>query len=125
MIKQYVEMLLLMSSAHVPIFCRKQLLEKVKVRFFIGVSQCTLTVLLSQTKDRTYLKILTGLSFGTHDPIFLLCSIMAGDIPWLDYVTRTDSLSQTNKAYVWHTCFVKNLDKDVSYHCSNTYQSSV
>ena len=57
MIKQYVEILLLMSSAHVPIFCRKQLLEKVKVRFVIGVSQCTLTVFLSQTKDRTFLRI--------------------------------------------------------------------
>ena len=45
-----------MPSAHRPIFCCKDLREKirVKVRFFIGVSQRTWTDFLSQTKHRTY-----------------------------------------------------------------------
>ena len=47
----------LMPSAHGPIFCRKELREKVKVRFVIGVSQLTRTDFLSQTKHRTYLTI--------------------------------------------------------------------
>ena len=46
-------------SAHGSIFCRNELREKVrvKVRFFIVVSQCTQTDFLSQTKHQTYLAI--------------------------------------------------------------------
>ena len=43
-----------MSSAHGPIFCRKELREKVgvKVRFFLGLSQRTRTDFLSQAAPR-------------------------------------------------------------------------
>ena len=48
-----------MPSTHRPIFCRKELREKVgvKVRFFIGVNQRTRADFLWQTKHRTYLTI--------------------------------------------------------------------
>ena len=47
----------IMPSAHRSIFCRKELREKVrvKVRSIIGVSQCTWTDFLSQTKHQTCL----------------------------------------------------------------------
>ena len=52
----------LMPSTHGPIFCRKELWEKVrvKVKFFIRVSQGTRTDFLSQTKQPTNLKIFYG-----------------------------------------------------------------
>ena len=81
-----------MPSTHRPIFCRKELREKVgvKVRFFIGVNQRTRADFLSQTKHRTYLTIFfrcviwhTRLDFLSE----LLCVTMAGEVTLLDYVT--------------------------------------
>ena len=31
----------------------------------------------------------------------------------------------TYKAYMYRACFVKNLDQNIYYYCSNTYKSSV
>ena len=45
-----------MPSAHGPIFCRKELREKVgvKVRFFLRLSQCTRPELFSLAAPRKY-----------------------------------------------------------------------
>ena len=81
--------LLFIPSAHGPIFCRKELREKVgvKVRFFLGQSQrifCCKQLrekmgpTLSRTKSqRTRTDLLSE----------LLCVTIAGEVPLLDDVT--------------------------------------
>ena len=81
-----------MSSAHGPLFCCKQLQEKigVKVQFFIGLSQRTRTDFLSHTKNQTYLAIFYQSVILRTRPDFLselLCLTMAGEVPLLDYIT--------------------------------------
>ena len=81
-----------MPSAHRPIFCHKDLREKVgvKVRFFIRVSQRTRTDFLSQTKHRTYLTIFYRSVIWCTRPDFLselLCVTMTGGVPLFDYIT--------------------------------------
>ena len=86
------ESIYLMPSAHRPIFCRTELWEKVRVKvwFFIGVSQHTRTDFLTQAKHRTYLTISYWSVICRTRPNFLselLCVTMAGEVPALDYVT--------------------------------------
>ena len=83
-----------MPNPHGPIFCCMELRKKVgvKVRFSIGVSECTRIDFLSQNKHRTVLTydFLSYCHFAhTARLVFeSYCSVtMAGDTPFLDYVT--------------------------------------
>ena len=61
-----------MPSAHGPIFCGKELREKVgvKVWFIIRVRQCTRTDFFRRQNIRSTLQFFIGVSFGAHSPIF-------------------------------------------------------
>ena len=69
-----------MPSAHGPIFCHKELREKVgvNVRFFIGVSQRTRTDILSKTKHRTYytLRFLLSECHVAHKARFFIGAVV-------------------------------------------------
>ena len=118
-----------MSHGHI---CHKQLREKVgvKVRFFIGVSQCTQTDFLSQTKHRTYLMIFyrsviwrTQLDFLSE----LVCLTMAGEVTLLDYVTRFFIRLKSVHTYLYLQnrlyFIVQNIKEEKTlYNCAVTYQ---
>ena len=76
-----------MPSAHGPVFCRKELWEKVgaKIRFFLGLSQRTRPIFFSDQKS-------------AHTDRFFIGAIVCdnnrrGPIVGLSQRTRTDFLS--------------------------------
>ena len=81
-----------MPSAHGPIFCRKELREKVgvKVRFFLGLSQRTRPIFCrKQLREKVEVILYQSKSQRTRTDFLLelLCVTIAGKVSLLDDVT--------------------------------------